>query len=339
MPFIFPGSSEQLMTAEPPPEQPAEVLDKLAALSVDEPLPESYPTDTIRLLVQSPYRAFVYWNHARDPFETLRRAFGVQDASRYKTLLRLTDLDSGEEHDVEASPLARNYWFNVRPGRRYRAAVGLGSPGRPFIRLLSSAPVSTPRVTVSHLLDDSPKFRAPAAEFARVLNEAGYASDALEVTLEAVDEATRDETTRRLTREVIGAEVPAADPEWMNELRAMLAALTFGVPLDSLLSLLSPELAEWLRRVLAGHEDRLSAERLLAALREALSLELEYDPRYDAATHDEQRRPARMVWGGSDVQMPPVLPGGIPHLRMPSFSGEGLVSRLARWRQKTEARG
>src|SRR3712207_7536035 len=65
------------------------------------------------------------------------------------------------------------------------------------------------------------------------------------------------------------------------------------------------------------------------------SLELEYDPRYDAATHDDQRRPARMVWGGSDIQMPPLLPGGVPHLRMPNFSGEGLVSRLARSEEHT----
>ena len=333
MPFIFPGSSEQVLTAPAPPEPTAEVLDKLAALSVDEPLPESYPSDLIRLLVQSPYRAYLYWNHARDPFDTLRRAFGVQDASSYKVFVRLTDADSGEEHDFEASPFARNFWFNVRPGRRYRAAVGLGSAGRPFIRLLTSAPVSTPRVAVSHVVDDTPEFRAPAAEFARVLNEAGYASDALEVTLEAVDEATRDETTRSLTREVIGAEAPAADHDLMNELRALLAALTFGVPLESLLALLSPQLAAWLREALRGHEDQLTPERLLAALRAALALELEYDPRYDDAAHDEQRRPARFVWGGSDVQMLPPMPGGVPHLRMPGFSGEGLVSRLARWRQ------
>lgn len=332
------------MTAAAPAEQPAEVLDKLAALSADEPLPETYPADLVRLLVQSPYRIYLYWNHARDPFETLRRAFGANGAAQFRVVVRLTDEDGGGERDFEASPLARNFWFNVRPGRRYRASVGLGGAGRPFVRLLTSAVVTTPRVTVSRSVAPEPEFAVRPAEFARVLNEAGYASDALEVTLEAVDEATRDAATRRLAREAVGrdapaevfAETPGGGHEGADELRALLAALAFGVPAASLLPLLSPELAAWLAEVVREREHALNAERLLGLLRDELGLELDYDPRFDHAQADDARRPARFAWGGSDVQMPPALPGGLPHLRMPALSGEGLVSRLARWRETKE---
>ena len=52
--------------------------DRLAAIEPeDEPLPEVYARDDMQLLVQSPYRLYAYWQHARDPFATLKRAFGA----------------------------------------------------------------------------------------------------------------------------------------------------------------------------------------------------------------------------------------------------------------------
>lgn len=329
MPFIFPGSSEQVAPPLLPlVEQTAEVSDKLAALSADEPLPEVYAGDLVRLLSQSPYRLYVYWSHARDPFTTLRRAVGPALASRYKLALRLLDVESGEESFYEASP-THNYWFNVRPGRQYRVFIGLYAEGRPFIRLLSSETVMTPRVSVSPLTDEEPPFHVSAADFAQVLNDAGYASDALEVTLEAADELSHDAATRTLARSLTGTEGPD-EQDGVGEMRALLSALAFGVPVESLLPLLSPALAAWLKEVAAEHRESLEAGHILDALRSSMGIELEREELFNAEAEEAMRRAARFVWGASDVHME--APRRAPHLRAPSLN-EGLVSRIARWRK------
>lgn len=333
MPFIFPGSSENL-TPELIPfvEQPIEVQDKLAALSIDEPLPEVYSTDLVRLIAQSPYKLYFYWNHARDPFETLRKAFGQAAATRFRLAVRLTDVESDEE-TFFAAPHSRNFWFDVKPGKSYRVSVGFYAPGgRAFVRLLSTEAVATPRAGVSRTSDATPAFHAPAPEFARVLNEAGYASDALEVTLEAADEATHDETTRALASAFAGTDAPTlASDDQLAEMRSLLSALAFGETPQHLLPYLSPALAAWVGEVLKERAEALNAARLLDLLRSALSLELESDVTLDPHTLDEMRRAARFVWGASDVQMP----ARAPRLHVPSLS-EGLATRLAKWRNATK---
>src|SRR5438046_2540922 len=99
MPFFFPGSSELFITPQIP--SPA-VGDKLAELSTDEPLPASYDMDRVRLLAQSPRRIYLYWELARNPFHTLRRAFSER-AEDYRLVVRLTNLDTDEESLHEAS--------------------------------------------------------------------------------------------------------------------------------------------------------------------------------------------------------------------------------------------
>ncbi|HEX8473916.1 MAG TPA: DUF4912 domain-containing protein [Pyrinomonadaceae bacterium] len=341
MPFIFPGSSEQFPAAVPVPlpESPtAAVRDKLAALSVDEPLPEVYAGDLIRLLTQSPYRLYLYWNHARDPFATLRKAVGEHVASHYRLALRLIDVESGEESFYEAPP-ARSYWFNVRPGRQYRAFVGFYAPERPFVRLLTSEIARTPRVSVSPLTDETPEFHISAARFAVVLNDAGYASDALEMTLEAADEASGEANlaavTRALARNLTGTDAPFVADDALSEMRALLAGLAFGVPPESLLPLLSKPLAAWLKEMMTLDRRALDASHLLDILRSSLAIELEYDERFDAETADAVRRAARFVWGASEVQMQ--SPTRVPHIWMPSMN-QGLVSRPAHWRTTQASR-
>src|SRR4051812_45870779 len=91
-----------------------EVRDKLAVLSVDEPLPENYGRDRIRFLIQSPRRVFAYWEFARDPNDALNRLFGEQ-SQNFFLAIRLLDLDSGHV-SVFPAPPSRNYWFDVVPG-------------------------------------------------------------------------------------------------------------------------------------------------------------------------------------------------------------------------------
>lgn len=315
MPLIFPGSSEQ--TIKPP--LPSEVVDKLASLSTDEPLPEAYPGDRIRLLAQSPRKLYLYWGLAQDPYATLQKAFGAQ-AARYSLVVRLTDTESGDEVLHLASG-TKSQWLDVQPGVSYRVELGLYAPGRAFIRLLSSNVAQTPRAGVARRADTSPDWNISAENFAEVLDEAGYVSDALEVTLEAVDEITHQAATRAVAGTFSDAEIPQMNEDELAGMRRLLAALAFGARFDSLQAVLSPPLADWLQR--ASHQrDVASGERLVELLRSMLGIEMSYLPQ-NAPAEEAMRRAARVIVGASEVNLP-MHPF---HLWMPSMNA-GLLKGM-----------
>ncbi|MDQ3819475.1 MAG: DUF4912 domain-containing protein [Acidobacteriota bacterium] len=309
MPYFFPGSSALAVAPTPLP-PPAIVSDKLAEAEADEPLPATYAANRIRLLAQSPRRLFLYWEFRQDPFETLRRAFRLQ-AERYRLVVKLIDLETGGETLHYASP-NRSHWFDVLQGRSYRADVGFYAQGRAFIRLLSSAAARTPRATVSRSADSKPQFQVSAGEFARVLDDAGYVSDALEVSLEAADQATGNKATRHVAREFAGADPPIMSARELAEMRGLLASLALGASALELRSALSARVARWLGEVSAA----VDSARLIEILRSALGIEME-QAAFGLQHLEAMRRAARFVVGASQVNMP-LRPF---HLWMPSMSG------------------
>jgi hypothetical protein len=308
MPFFFPGSSELVITEVVP--SPA-VADKLAELSADEPLPESYEVDRIRLLPQSPRRIFLYWELARDPFAPLRRVYGAQ-ADDYRLAVRLTNLDTDEVTLHEASP-TRSQWFDVQPDHSYKAEVGLYAQGRAFIRLLTSNIKRTPRASVSLHAAETPDWQVSAEQFAHVLDDAGYVSDALEVALEAADEATNYAATRSITRKLAPASLPPMSEEELAELRGVLTALAFGMQWESLRPMLSPNLASWFDRF-SVDEARFDPARITEVLHSTLGIEMTRSP-FEAPPEAARRRAARVIVGGSEVN----LPSRPFHLWMPSM--------------------
>jgi hypothetical protein len=308
MPFFFPGSSELVVIQETP--SPA-VADKLAELSADEPLPSSYRVDRIRLLPQSPRRIYLYWELARDPFDPLRRVFGQADG--YRLVVRLTDLDTGETSLHEAS-VTRSQWFDALPDHSYRAEVGLYAPGRPFIRLLTSNTKRTPRASVSLRTEPLPEWHVTAEQFSRVLDDAGYVSDALEVALEAADEATNYAATRAITRKLAPASLPPMSEEELAELRGILTALAFGMSWDHLRPMLSHNLAGWFDRF-GVDEARFDPARITEVLHSTLGIEMTRSP-FEAPSEAARRRAARVIVGASEVN----LPSRPFHLWMPSMT-------------------
>lgn len=297
MPFFFPGSSELYITSETP--SPA-VADKLAELSADEPLPTSYHDDRIRLLAQSPRRIFLYWELARDPLAPLRRVYGAQ-ADDYKLVVRLTNIDTGEESLHEAAA-TRSQWFDAQPDHSYKAEVGLYAPGRSFIRLLTSNVKRTPRASVSLHTATMPDWHVTAEQFSRVLDDAGYVSDALEVALEAADEAMNQGATRALTRKLGPASLPPMSEEELAELRGVLAALAFGMTWDNLRPMLSHNLASWFDRVNMD-EARFDPARMAEILHSTLGIEMSRSP-FEAPSEAARRRAARVIVGASEVNLP-----------------------------------
>ncbi|HEY0406888.1 MAG TPA: DUF4912 domain-containing protein [Pyrinomonadaceae bacterium] len=316
MPFFSPVSSEQFIA--PPTPQPAVVSDKLAALSTDEPLPAAYHVNRIRLLAQSPRKLHLYWEFARNPFEPLRRSFGPQSAS-YTLVVRLVRTGS-DETSWHAAAASRSQWFDVQPDAAYQADVGFYAPGRAFIRLLSSNVVRTPRAGVARRAAEADEFRVSPEEFARVLDEAGYASDALEVSLEAADLATADAATRSIAANLGGEHASSQLGEVnLGELRSLLAALALGASPAAVSKMLSPTLAAWLSEARAEHGEALRAERLLEILRSTLGIQASFD--YDDMDEEAARRVARFVVGASEVNMPrrPF------HIWMPSMTAGRLL--------------
>ena len=311
MPYLSSGSSG-LATAAPAPPTPA-VIDKLAELSVDEPLPETYSSNRIRLLAQSPRKLFLYWEFARDPYETLARAFGGR-ADRYTLIVKLIDLGTRDETLHIASP-TRSQWLDARSGKSYRAEVGFYAQGRTFIRLLSSGSTHTPRAGVSSATDSSGEFRVAPDEFARVLDDAGFVSDALEVSLEAADAATNDAASLAIARRFGGANTPELDSGDVAELRGLLAALALGANVADVEAALSARLSQWLNAVSSEREAAINGERILEVLRTMLGIELERSG-FGFFSEEAVRRAARAIVGGSDVRLP-LKPF---HLWMPSMT-------------------
>jgi hypothetical protein len=319
MPFFFPGSSELVISEVTP--SPA-VADKLAELSADEPLPESYEVDRIRLLPQSPRRLFLYWELARDPFEPLRRGFAGQ-AEAYRLVVRLTNLDT-EEVTLHEASATRSQWFDVQPDQSYKAEVGLYAPGRTFIRLLTSNDKRTPRASVSLHTAEAPDWRVSAEQFSRVLDDAGYVSDALEVALEAADEVTNYAATRAITRQLAPASLPPMSEEELAELRGILTALAFGMQWDNLRPMLSPNLANWFDHF-DVEDARFDPARITEVLHTTLGIEMTRSP-FDAPPEAARRRAARVIVGGSEVN----LPSRPFHLWMPSMTAGALKGRATR---------
>lgn len=322
MPFFSPVSSEQFVaTPTPQPAEAAVISDKLAALSTDEPLPEAYHVDRIRLLAQSPRKLHLYWEFARNPFETLRRAFGLQ-AARYTLVVRLVAIETDEVSLHEASR-SRSQWFDARPGKSYRADVGFYAQGRAFIRLLSSSDARTPRAAVARAAATDEEFRVSPEEFARVLDEAGYASDALEVSLEAADLATGDAATWAIAARLDGGQrLLRINEAELPELLGLLAALALGLKPDELTGMLSSSLAEWLTDVRREHGEALRSAYLLEILRATLGIQASLIE-FDEFDEEGMRRVARFVVGASEVNMPrrPF------HIWMPSMNA-GLFRRM-----------
>jgi len=234
----FPGSSDRTLLQPPSAATTItdEVRDKLAALATDDPLPPPPARDRIRLLVQSPYRIFLYWNFAENPFAALARAFGDR-AARFRFGVRLRDESNGtvDFHPawMDATGQAGEYWFNAQPGRTYSAQVGFVTERNFFIRSLASETARTPRMSVSPLVDAAPAFVPSPDEFAGVLRETGYVGDALAVKLEAADERSAGALSRTLASDLFDTTAPDLHDIDADNLRALLHTLATNAPLDS----------------------------------------------------------------------------------------------------------
>lgn len=231
-------------------------------------LPDLQPENRAWLQMQSPTRIFFYWSLKTNPFETLQKVFGGRNGN-YALSVKLQNLTSGTEKIYPLAPYG-SAWFDVESESKYRAEVGFFAADRPFIRLVFSNSIETPRLTPSPRLDWSPQFAVTSQRFAEVLDVSGYKQDAFEMALtgdnlEASNEATFD-AFEQLTGEREEFEMKP------SELRLALFALASGLSLGDLRGQISPHLFAYLEKIIAENTARLSAEKILTALEENFGL-------------------------------------------------------------------
>jgi hypothetical protein len=243
-----------------------------------------------RLQMQSPNRIFFYWSLDKNPFQTLSRALGEKAAS-YILVIKLIN-KSGEREELFPAGPAGSRWFDVESDTAYRAEVGFFAAGRPFISLLLSNQIETPRSSPSPHFDPSPQFAVTAPEFAEVLDVSGYRQDAVEVAMAGDDTEKSDAATHSAFFELAGR--PGNETR-TNELRFVLFALASGLAVRELRERISANLFAHLETIERVSAARLSAENARTALEENFGFDLYGEP------DDEQEEVSYRTFGASLV--------------------------------------
>lgn len=281
---------------EPEAIEPAETAEEKSPVFKELAVPKlpMLPSENrARLQMQSPNRVFFYWSVKDNPYEKLHKAFGGR-AADYRLTAKLVNLSQNREevYPVEGTG---SWWFNVDADTRYRAEIGFAAHNRPFVRLMFSNTVETPRSSPSPRYDWTPDFYIPAEKFAQALDASGYAADARElVEAERVQEtpevaAANDQAAFDSYQRITGTEAKVS----ANEIRYVLFALASGVSLESLRGYISPSLYSELESIAAN----LGAQEILAILHEHFGfnpLEEEY----------EEVQMSGAVYGASIVNFP-----------------------------------
>ncbi|HEV8159329.1 MAG TPA: DUF4912 domain-containing protein [Pyrinomonadaceae bacterium] len=273
-----------LVETEPELEQ-SEVFKELS----EPKLPELGRENRARLQMQSPTKIYFYWRVKTNPFQTLNRVFGNQ--TNYTLVAKLVNQITEREElfPVEAEG---STWFDVDADSTYRAEIGFYATNRPFVRVMFSNVLETPRKNPSPRRDYSENFSVSANQFAEVLDVSGFQQDAFEVALAGDDVEFADNATQAAFSQIISVPRKDFDTNKSSEIRFVLLALASGYTLENLREHISPSLFT----VLQGNAENLSAEKALSALQKNFGVSA------DETVEEETFAPT--VFGASLINFP-----------------------------------
>ena len=197
----------------------------------DPQLPTPKKQNRARLQMQSPTKLYFYWSMSEDPFQKLTRAFGGR-SDNYTLVLKLIDKTRRTEQ-IMPCEAAGSWWFDVESGREYQAEIGFYSPSRPFVRVMFSNRVATPKQSPSRVPSRESHWAVSADKFAEVLDVSGFKRDAFDVALAGDDTAFSDRQAAEALRSFTHTPIDIADfhPE---DIRYALFALASGFDLNEL---------------------------------------------------------------------------------------------------------
>ncbi|HEY0657857.1 MAG TPA: DUF4912 domain-containing protein [Pyrinomonadaceae bacterium] len=270
-----------------------EEKDPIFAALASPKLPELERENRARLQMQSPTRLFFYWSIRNNPFQVLRKTF-AGNTGNYQLVVNLVN-QTREREEFFPIETEGSWWFNVDAASSYRAEIGFYAPNRPFIRVMFSNAVETPRKNPSPRSASEADWAVSATEFAEVLDVSGFAADAFEVALAGDDMEQSETATKDAFYQLIGKGKSDADFIGSEEIRYALLALASGVSLAELRG----HISETLFAVLQENIANLSAEKSLAVLQE------HFEVFTDEITEEEEIGSA--VFGASLVNFPKKL--------------------------------
>jgi hypothetical protein len=270
-------------------------------------LPDSNTGSHIRLLAQSPLKLYLYWYYARHSPETQARNACVESPHCWEAV-KLVDLTSDDYIFHGPSPMCAQ-WFDVKPERVYRADVGLIDLSGVFSSLLSSEQVRTPRTYLAPAPSIMPYSPASAWDYARMLNEMGYISYALEVFLEAAD-SVRPKTTQSIALEYSGVNVSAVADHELADMRHLLVAIALESHYEDLLkevfsvsSLRNWLTGTWLKQSGIDPANDFNAARLRETFHRRLGIEINRIP-IDSVDRMAMGQATQTTAGSGYVNMP-----------------------------------
>ena len=287
------SSSDVVAVVEPPVVlKAATQLDEMPPVfrELAEPkLPQLTHETRGRLLMQTPNRLFFYWSIGSHPFQKLSRALGAHVES-YTLVVRLLDLKREAEqiYRVEAEG---SWWFDVESDTEYRAEIGFYAPNRPFVRVLYSNTILTPRKSPSTRVDTEADWNISADRFARVLEVAGFTQDAFEVAIAGDDVDFADAATHAALSDLIDEPDFDAAGVPYDEIRLAMLLLASGLSLEELRWRISASLFALLQRYAAS----LSSEKALDVLQKRFDIQA-------SEITEEELGPA--VYGASSIHFP-----------------------------------
>ncbi len=225
-------------------------------------LPELPKENRARLQMQSPNRLYFYWSIKNNPFQTLNRVFGG-NAANYTLVAKLINRTQNREEVIPVEAEGST-WFDVEADSTYRAEIGFYAAHRPFVRLMFSNTVETPRRNPSPRHDFSSDWAVSANQFAQVLDVSGYAQDAVEVALAGDDLEFARRATQKAFSQIIGKRANDFTEDNAGEIRFVLLALASGYSPENLRGQISKNLFA----KLLENAENLSAAKALDALQE-----------------------------------------------------------------------
>lgn len=223
-------------------------------------LPDLLKENRARLQMQSPNKLYFYWSIKNNPFQTLQKVF-AGNTGNYQLVAKFVNLKT-EREELYPVDAEGNYWFNAESDTDYRAEIGFYAPNRPFIRVIFSNTIETPRKAPSARIATDADWAVSANTFAQVLDVSGFSRDAFEVALAGDDEQVAEHATQKAFYQFIGEN--KSNDHNGEEIRFALLALASGVSLDELRG----HISESLFLVLEENVERLSSENALAALKD-----------------------------------------------------------------------
>ena len=252
-------------------------------------LPHLERQNRARLQVQSPHRIFFYWSLRSNPFQALQRSLGAETAG-FTLVLRLIDIETEREELLPIDPEG-SHWFNTEAGRSYRAEIGFYSTTRPFVRILFSNTITTPRKSPSPRAASESQWRVSSHKFAEVLDASGFQKDVFDVAIAGDDAASAERVTHSALSDLLGHSKYSLDGISPEEIRFALLAIASGQALEEL----RWKIGAALFAILQANAERLGAARAAAAMSEHFEID-------DSEFEEEEIGPA--VFGNSLVHFP-----------------------------------